>query len=174
MVVFDSSFLIAMLDADAQLPPDPKTKKPIEKARERIEFLVDTLSASKTRVLVPAPVLAEVLVYGGSATADYLQKLRSESVFVVGDFNALAAAECAQLTRAALSTGSKKGKLKVAWQKVKIDRQIIAIARVSQADTLYTVDEGLAGLATASQLKVRGIADLAIPPIKDQNELFGR
>ena len=172
MVVFDSSFLIALLDADTPLPPDPKTNKPIEKARERVEYLLDVLSANNERVLIPSPVLAEVLVYGGSATATYIQKIRAESAFIVGDFDSLAATECAQLTGAALAAGHKRGKLKQAWQKVKFDRQIVAIAKVKQAETIYTCDDVLASLAAAERLTVQGIRDLPVPPIKNQGEMF--
>jgi rRNA-processing protein FCF1 len=174
MVVFDSDFLLAALDAKASLPRDPKTGKAIGKARERVEHLIDTLSSSRTRMLIPAPVLAEVLVNAGSAVGDYIKNLRAVTAMQVGDFDMRAAVECAQLVGAAIKSGAKRSK-SVAdqpWQKVKIDRQIVAIAKVHGAKTIYTCDEGLSALARDEGLQVLHVADLPVPPVKDQPDMF--
>jgi hypothetical protein len=128
VVVFDSVFLLAILDPLSQLPPDPGTRRAIDRGRQRVEHLIDTLSESRARVLLPSPVLAEVFVTAGSAVGDYIAKTRSVSTLIVADFDSLAAIECAQLTGAALQTGKKRGKAaEQPWQKVKIDRQILWI-----------------------------------------------
>ena len=174
MVVFDSTFLLLALHPNVAVPPDPRTKKPIEKGRERVEHLIDTLSDARTRMFVPSPVLAEVLVYAGAAAiAGYISKIRGVSSMSVADFDTLAAIECAQLTGAALAGGRKRGKeSQQPWQKVKFDRQIVAIAKVHQADTIYTCDEGLAILARAENFVVRHVADLPMPPLKSQPDMF--
>jgi len=59
----------------AKPPRDPATKKPVEKARERIEQLIDDLEAAKDRVIIPAPALSEFLVLAGNEGPQYLNEL---------------------------------------------------------------------------------------------------
>jgi len=173
VVVFDSAFLLLVLDPKAPTPRDPKSDKIIEKGRARVEYLIDSLSDARTRMLVPAPVLAEVLVHAGAATAGYIVKIRGVSSMQVADFDTLAAIECAQLTGAALKKGKKRGAASnEPWQKVKIDRQIIAIAKVHRAEIIYTCDAGLAGASRAEGFDVKHVADPPMPPLKDQAEMF--
>ena len=175
MVVFDSVFLMLALDEHAKVPSDPITKRAIPKGRQRVEHLIDTLSDSGTRILIPSPALAEVLVSAGAdTTALMVAKLRSVSMMQVADFDTLAAIECAQLIGAALAKGKKRGAAsKVApWQKVKIDRQILAIAKVRQVTEIYTCDEDLSALARAEGISVKHVADLNEQPMKDQPDLF--
>jgi hypothetical protein len=65
MVLIDATTLLLLLDSDARPPRDPATKKPLEKCKERIEFLIETLSEAGSRVVVPTPVLSELLVRRG-------------------------------------------------------------------------------------------------------------
>jgi hypothetical protein len=44
MVLIDATTLLLLLDPDARPPRDPATKKPLENCKERIEFLIETLS----------------------------------------------------------------------------------------------------------------------------------
>ncbi len=46
MVVFDSSILLLLIHPDAKPPNDPSTGKPLEHAKQRIEYLIKTLSES--------------------------------------------------------------------------------------------------------------------------------
>jgi hypothetical protein len=58
MVVFDTSAIVLALDDRALPPTDPSTGKPVERCKERIEYLLATLSKAHTPVLIPTPVLA--------------------------------------------------------------------------------------------------------------------
>jgi hypothetical protein len=85
----------------------------------------------------------------------------------VADFDTMAAVECAQLTGAALKTGKKRGGAgNEPWQKVKIDRQIVAIAKVHQVQIVYTCDGGLASTARSEAFEVVHVADLPMPRSK--------
>jgi hypothetical protein len=75
------------------------------------------------------------------------------------------------MTRAALATGDKKGGSNEPWAKVKFDRQIVAIARVLQATTIYTDDENLAATANTVGISTLGLADLPLPPETAQGQL---
>jgi hypothetical protein len=67
MVSVDAGILSLLLHPTARPPLDPATGKPVEKAQERIEQLVDDLETAKERIIVPAPALSEFLVLAGAA-----------------------------------------------------------------------------------------------------------
>ena len=65
----------------------------------------------------------------------------------VGAFNTRCAIECADLIKAAKAEGDKKSGVKGKWQHLKIDYQIVAIAKVYGATMLYTDDKDQAVFA---------------------------
>lgn len=67
------------------------------------------------------------------------------------------------MTREAAEAGDKKSGSEQPWQKVKFDRQIIAIARVVGASKIYSDDENLAKFAKRIGIEVISIWDLPIP-----------
>ena len=56
MVVFDTSVLLLALDPSTKPPLDPATNAAVFRAGERIEHLIDTLSADKKTIIIPTPV----------------------------------------------------------------------------------------------------------------------
>lgn len=175
MVVFDSTFLLLLLDDKTSVPRDPATDKPWKDGRARIEYLIDRLSDAGTEVLIPTPVLAEVLVRTGTATAQILAQIRATKGLRIVDFDQRAAIEVALMTGAALVAGKKRGKAAAAapWQKVKIDRQIVAIAKAHCATEIFTSDQDLSALAIAEGLRVSDIGDLSSLPVNSQQDMFG-
>lgn len=67
------------------------------------------------------------------------------------------------MTKAALSAGNKRGGSPDPWQKVKFDRQIIAIGKVNSATAIYSDDAGLVALAKDEKMKTVSVGDLDIP-----------
>ena len=118
-------------------------------------------------------MLSEVLVRGRSAVGEWLTKVRSVPGFRVGNFDQKAAVELALMTDAALKTGKKRGASAASapWQKVKFDRQIIAIAKSEQAARIYSTDVDLRKLAAAEGLQALDLSDLPLPPSKLQQDL---
>jgi predicted nucleic acid-binding protein len=55
-------------------------------------------------------------------------------------FDTRAAIELAVMTRNAIDQGDKRGGVDAPWNKVKFDRQIVAIAKVAGATTIYSDD----------------------------------
>ena len=70
----------------------------------------------------------------------YVERLQRAAVFEVRPFDTLAAIELAQMTREAIASGDKKLGEGAPYQKIKLDRQIAAIAKVAGARALYTDD----------------------------------
>jgi hypothetical protein len=83
-------------------------------------------------------------------------------VFEVRAFDEVAAMELAFLNRDVFAALDKKNKLE-AWQKIKVDRQIIAIAKVADCEQILTEDEGLGNRARLCDIEPIKLADLPIP-----------
>jgi predicted nucleic acid-binding protein len=160
-VVFDTSFLIAILESGIarQKPPDP-----------RVEYLVRSLETSRTRVIVPTPALCEVLIGAGDAAPRYLDILTRSSRFAIMPFGIRAAVEAAAAHREAIQAGDKREGA-ASWVKVKYDRQIVAIAKVTNADVIYSNDGDIKRFSVREGMTVVTIAELPHPPEEPQRQL---
>jgi predicted nucleic acid-binding protein len=167
MVVVDTATLLFILQPDASAPLGDDGQ-PIPKCRERVELLLRNLSEAGVRVVVPTPVLAELLVSVGPGKVQLLGEINQSAAFSVVAFDQIAAVECACLNDPTL--GKRLGP-KDTKAKVKFDRQILAIAKVAGAHTLYTDDKTLIARATANGLKTVRMQDLSLPPEPPQGEL---
>jgi len=147
------------------------TNKPGDLDRTRIEHLLAQVSAAGGRVVIPAPSFAEFLVRADAATKQWIDGVTSKRSVIVAPFDRRSALECALLDRTALGAGDKKRGRLDAWQKIKIDRQIIAISRVSNVALLVTDDEGLRSEALSAGITVKRVRDLDIPQSALQTKL---
>jgi rRNA-processing protein FCF1 len=165
MVVFDANFLLFLLQEKVPAPKDPATGQPVSDCELRIAYLVATLTKSKEKIVIPTPVLSEILVGAGAAAPDYVTKLNKSSAFKIESFDTLAAIEVALMTADAKKgeVGKRDGS-DAPWAKVKYDRQILAIALVHRASVIYTNDENLKKLATKKGIKSIGVEELDLPP----------
>lgn len=171
MVVFDATMLMLAVRPESGRPIDPTTGKPVEHVRERIDFLIGELGKSKAKIGIPTPALSEVLVRSGNGAKNLVSKINEFSVFQILMFDEISAIEVALMTRSSIDAGDKKdGSLEV-WNKIKYDRQIVAIARVNQAAAIYTDDTGLRNTAQRVGIPVVGLADMLLPPAKAQIEI---
>jgi len=148
-----------------------RTDDPDNLDRDRLDHLFANISAAKGRVVLPAPVVAEFLVHSDLGTSDWLVALERKSSIVVAPFDRRAALECALIDRAALASGNKRGGRKEAWQRIKIDRQIVAIARVAGAVSIVTDDAGLTTTARSVGLQVQSLSELDLPDSARQSKL---
>ncbi|MFD2265236.1 hypothetical protein ACFSM5_20200 [Lacibacterium aquatile] len=171
MVLFDANFLLLLLDPDISVPKDPQTGAPLERAKERVEHLIATLAAAHETIGIPTPVMAEVLVYAGVAGPSYVGIITQNRNFRVLPFDLRAAIECAAMTNDALLTGKKKSGSAAPWQKVKIDRQIIAIGIVERISKIYGDDGDLLPLARDAGIEVESSWQLSLPPENPQQSL---
>jgi hypothetical protein len=71
-----------------------------------------------------------------------------------------------ELTDRGKSGKGKKGGSDAPYQKVKFDRQIVAIAKVNRAHTIYSDDADVRKFATKAGIKAVPTWDLPIPPSK--------
>lgn len=162
ILLVDSSALALVINPDADPPDDPETRSPLTRVRDRIELLLSSLGVGDT-IIVPTPVLAEILVKAGDSAPDVLVALQSLARIKIVPFDQRAAVETAMMTRKALDAGDKRGGSDQAWQKVKIDRQIVAIARVHGALKIYADDKGLVKFAATLGIDVVSSWGLPLP-----------
>jgi hypothetical protein len=164
MVSIDSNFLSLLLYPGAKAPDDPVSGKSIERLADRMENLITELDDSDERIIVPTPVLAEFLILAGKDGPEYLNKIATTKTFLLKPFDEKAAIELAAREIADRVKGDKRGGVKGDWQKIKIDRQIVAIAKVNSAHTIFADDRGVRAFAKKLDMKVVGSWELYLPP----------
>jgi predicted nucleic acid-binding protein len=169
-VAFDSTMLSTLLNPNSGVPDDPATGKPLEWPKERVEGLINELSKAKKKIVIPAPVAAEILTVIGPTNTDYLSIINRSKVFEVVPLDAKAAVELAFLNRDVFGARDRKSKAQP-FQKVKVDRQILAICKVAGCDTLYTDDKSLIGCAKLCGIATVRLCDLPIPDSARQTTL---
>ena len=174
MVVFDSSVLLLVLDPKAKPPVDSATGESVARAPERIDRLIEELSAAKEKIIIPTPVLCEVLVRADAAMSEYLDALNRNAAFRIVPFDQKAAIEAAIAMNEALNSGGLRANAPTAdvkKSKIKFDRQIVAIAKAEGAHTVYSDDKDVHSYASRAGLKAIRTADLDLPPEDPQGAL---
>lgn len=166
MVAIDNTTLALLLHPKAKPPNDPATNQPLQKSKERIEQLIDELDADNERVIIPTPVLSELLILAGKEGPQYLEKIQASKTLLLRPFDERAAIELAAMELADRHKGGKKAGSDAPYQKVKFDRQIVAVAKVNGAHTIYSDDEDVRKFASKAGLKVVSTWELPIPPSK--------
>lgn len=168
IVVLDATVLVYFLDDKAKPPKQKGAERVVERCRERVEYLIDSLQASKAKIIVPTPVLAEVLVGAGGSASEWLRILTTSKHFRLAPFDERAAIEFAATQASRSAAGVKSASS--TWAQAKFDAQIMAIAAVEGADTIYSDDSHIKRLS-GTRFAVIGIEDLPLPP-KDPQVSF--
>jgi predicted nucleic acid-binding protein len=169
MVSFDANTLSILLFKGSAVPLDFRAKPPapITYARERMERLVKELSQKGEKVLIPAPSLSEFLVtavFAGASIQDYLKIIQSAQYLMTKPFGVRAAVEAAERLATAIKAGDKReGEKAEPWQKLKYDRQIVAISLVEGAAAIYSTDRDIHNQAKRWGILPVHPADLPIP-----------
>ncbi len=173
MVVFDATMLSILFSDHASTPLDPETRQPVDRVKDRVRLLIDSLDSRTEKILVPTPALSEFLALADSSAPEFLSEINKSSVFKIASFGLRAAVEAAVAYRTDLKrSGDKRAGSRSPWQKVKVDRQVVAIALVEGAHTIFSDDGDLKKLTAHSSIQVRGVADLPLPPEGLQESLF--
>lgn len=166
MVSMDAGYLGLLLHPTAKPPHDPATKQPLIRAQERIEKLVDDLNAANDRVVIATPALCEFLVLAEMDGPQFLAELMNQPGFYIRPFDQMAAVELAAMELLERGKGGKRlpTAVNTPWQKVKFDRQIVAIAKVHQVHTIYSDDGDVRVIAENVGIKVVPCWELPLPP----------
>ena len=155
MHVFDSTFLTYLFV--------PSAPSPVDRARERVENLIHDIHSEGGRIIIPSPALSELLIAVGHSRSLILNDLTKSSKFLIAPFDIPAAVEAALMTEAELKKGNKRGTSQSSWNKVKYDRQIVAIAKAQKAKKVYSNDDEVRALAKANGMEAYAVSDLKLP-----------
>jgi hypothetical protein len=157
MVGFDASIALAIWYPDVPCS--------VERAKERVEYLIEFLESKHEKIMIPTPALSELLVRAGGAGAELVNQLSKSSRFEIAPFDDLAAIEVAIAIAAAKRSGNKRGKnLTENWAKIKFDHQIVAICKVRRISTLYSDDPALCNFASLCEIHTVTLAELPLRP----------
>jgi len=169
MVVFDAALALFLFSNHVGAPIDQATGKPVDRPKDRVDFLLETLQSAKTKIIIPTPALAEILVRAGKAGPAYLAKLQTSGAIKIEPFDTRAAIQVAWM---ASQPGDRPRNTGEVYAKIKYDRQIAAIAKVCGATTIYSDDGNVRSYAKRMQITAYGIAELPLPPEPDQPDLL--
>jgi hypothetical protein len=171
MVLFDATTLMLIWRADAPVPSDPETGNKVDRAKERVDFLVQTLDEQKEKIIIPTPALSEILVRAGPNAEAILDIISSTSVFRPVAFDERAAVEVAAMTYQELRQKHRKDRGQETLAKLKYDRQIVAIGIVEGAHTIYSDDQGVNKLCKRGDIACVPTWELPLPPEDPQTKL---
>ena len=89
-------------------------------------------------------------------------------------YDTRAAIECAAILRSKLTGGGKRKAIGAGttWAKAKFDRQIVAIAKVIGAETIYSDDRDVRALGARAKIAVVSCGELPLPPEDPNLNLF--
>lgn len=151
-ILLDANFLVA--HASAKTSSDD---------RARIDHFLASVDKAKAKLIIPMPAVAEYLVGADTAGVDMLNQLDRKACVVLAPFDRAAAFECALIDRAALGAGDKKDGSSSPWQKIKIDRQIVATGKAYGATLVISADVSLRANALRVGMDAKTIQDLDLP-----------
>ena len=129
----------------------------------RLRGLVTSSVDKREPIGIPAPVFAEFLAGADEAKAALLEMFDGKAFLQVLPFDRRAAHECALLDRQALLARRRKDATSAPRQKAKVDRQIIAIAKVCGARQVISNDANVLSIGRLVGLQVTTIESLPIP-----------
>jgi predicted nucleic acid-binding protein len=139
--------------------------------KHRLEHLLAELDKRKGRVVLPTPAIAEFLVKADSASLGIQKALMRRSGIVVGNLDMKAAVELSLIDGSSIGRGDKKDSVGEPWQKIKIDRQLVAIAKVAGAELIVSGDQGVATVAMRVNIECVRVEDLPFPDSARQGKI---
>jgi len=169
-VGFDNTMLSILLNPSGRIPLDPATGQPVLMAKRRAEFLVESLAKSRQKIVIPTPAQAELLTAIGPDAQQYFDIIARSRLFELASFDPRCAIELAILNRGIFAAQDLKNPSE-AYQKIKVDRQIIAVFLVAGVKDVYTDDEGMVRRARLCGLNPITTAQLVLPTADMQLEM---
>lgn len=153
-VLIDSNALIYLLD--------PRTPK---RLANRMQGLLQEIDRTRGNLIIPVQTIGEYLSGVGPAGQIILSALQRNRSVEIASFDYKAATECAFMEKTAINSGDKRAPLgrDAKWQKVKVDRQIVAMAKVRSVDFIVSSDGDIPKLAQAVGIRCVRVEDLDLP-----------
>jgi predicted nucleic acid-binding protein len=168
-VIFDTNFFTYFSDSQGSFSFVPDDSN--DTLEDRFDFLLENLQESYSKIIIPAPVLAEVLAARNSNEETILEIISGQSNFIFSDFDTRQSIEFGIVFKN-YSRGAENR------NSFKFDMLILACAKIEGASTIYTADEGLKKKAQKMGMKAINFQELAKrpappAPANDTIDLFG-
>jgi predicted nucleic acid-binding protein len=132
----------------------------------RLKGLLEDIDKTNGQLIIPVQVVGEYISGAEQAGQELLAKLLTNRRIKVANFDHVAAVECAMMDKSAIALGGhKRAPLSrdAIWQKVKVDRQIVAIARVLRVDKIISTDGDITKIAKAIGMPCMTVEELPLP-----------
>lgn len=172
IAAIDNTILTLLINPSAKAASDPRTNLPTPDIKLKLLSMLDDLSASNARLIVPTPAIGEALCVATPAN-EILDKLNSFTCIDPQAFGMRAAMEMADVVKAN-RTGIKKIQADATrpWQHIKMDLMIVGVAIASKATRIYSDDKSQSRFAELAGLEVVHSWDLQITGKYQQKNLF--
>lgn len=164
MIVVDANFLILLLDPEGAMGQ-------IERGKDRILHFIEALVRDRAEIIVPAPVIAELVAGRVERIEEIVTILTRTRGFSVQPFDTVTAIQTGELIREVQDTIPPDQRLPGWKVAMKYDAMIAATARVRRAKAVCTADVGMARYLRGSGIDVILIGDLPLPPEDPQGKL---
>lgn len=153
VIVVDSNFIISYITEKNTSADD----------RARMNYFIEEVEKSKSKIIFPMIAISEFLVYAENAGLAVLDELEKKSCILVANFDRSAAQELARMERNAMDAGGKRAKSEEPYQKIKVDRQIVATGLAHGAKMIISGDKAVCNEAKRHGLHAARIEDLELP-----------
>ena len=172
MIAFDTGGILHLLDPNANAAIDHSTNLAVTDCQKRMQFYVSEMHKKREKILVPTPVLGELLILASTDGPSIYSRLSKSAAFQIEPFDDRAAIELCLMTESALKAGDRRAGSTESMAKIKFDRQIIAIAKVHHARAIFSDDKNIRKFATANGVNPIAIWELPLPPVDAQTTLW--
>lgn len=166
--LFDAGFIHILFDDRARVPRDAKGKPAVDRAQDRIDFLVQTISERGDKIILPSPALTEFMLLAADRYRDYLTIIRRRAVFEIAGYDDPEAVELVEHWLKFGDGKTLKARTAETWAKLKYDRQIAAIAATRRVECIYSTDKDLERYADELGIKFCNLVHLPLPPTEQQ------
>ncbi|MBN9454266.1 MAG: PIN domain-containing protein [Bosea sp.] len=164
MIVVDANFLILLLDPQGAMPH-------LDRGKERVEFFTQELARTKEEIVIPAPVVAEIVAGRIDRVEEIVALLQRNRSFIVQPFDQIVAIEAGEMIRRALDRMPEANR-PAGWKvAMKYDAMIAATAKIWRARAVCTDDDGLGGYLRGTKIEIIKIDELPYPPEDPQRKM---
>jgi predicted nucleic acid-binding protein len=133
MIVVDANFLVLLLD--------PGAMPHLEAGRSRVEFFIEEIGRRKEEIVIPAPVIAEIVSGRIDRIEEIVDALLRNRAFIIHPFDQVTAIETGLLIRRARDRLPESDRLPGWKVAMKYDAMVAATARVRRARSICTDDD---------------------------------
>lgn len=164
MIVVDANFLILLLDPQGAMDH-------LDRGRERVEFFTQELGRTKEEIVIPAPVVAELVAGRLDRIEEIVSLLQRNRSFIVRPFDQVVAIETGEMIRRAVDR-TPEGQRPPGWKAaMKYDAMIAATAKVWRARAICTDDKGLPNYLAGTKIEIIKLDELPYPPEDPQRQI---